>query len=372
MNSLRFFIVLLSLVSGHAQVTKEGFQIPQADNVLTFPKDHGSHPEYKIEWWYLTGHLYDEANKRFGFQATFFRLGQRPRRDQDAAKAAFGSDQIYMAHMAVVDVSNKRYHHEERLNRGGWDAHAKVGDLDLRNGNWTLKRQPDDSIALSGSIRADVSVQLRLTPSKPLVRFGEDGLSRKSADAAASSYYLTFPRLKAQGALRIDGRDYNVHGQAWMDHEISSGQLARDQIGWDWVSMQLNDGREIMAFILRTETGEADAFSSLTWVTKSGETASKSKDEFAWEYQGHWTSRHSRAVYPIAPLIRTTDPDTGNPISFKLRPVIEDQELIGKLTGISYWEGACDVLDGGGEVIGVAYLELTGYSKGLTDYLGAE
>ena len=369
--ALPIVIIALLIHGAHAQTTKEGFLIPQTNAELTFPRDHGSHPNFKIEWWYLTGHLFNESKARYGFQATFFRLAQRaPKANQEAVN--FGADQLYMAHMAVVDVSSKRYHHEERLNRNGWDASSRSGDLGLRNGNWTLARAEDDSINLSGSIRADAQIDLTLTPTKPLVRFGKDGVSRKSADATASSYYLTFTRLATTGTLRIDGKDHQVHGQAWMDHEISSGQLSRDQIGWDWVSMQLNDGREIMAFILRTATGEPDPFSCLTWITQEGDTIHVPQDGFTWDYQGDWTSPTSKATYPIAPIIRVSDPNTGKAVTYTLRPVMKEQELIGRLTGIAYWEGACDVLNAKGDAIGQAYLELTGYAQGLANYLGAD
>lgn len=346
--------------------TADGFRIPQAGGELAFPAVHGSHPDHRIEWWYLTGHLF-AGGRRFGMQATFFRLAQRPVLDD--ADAAFGDSQLYLAHFAVTDVAGGRFLHEERLNRQGWDAGARVGDLELWNGNWSLKRlsglgslEDGGSMRLMGGVRSEAAVDLVLETAKPAVRFGRDGVSRKGDEPAAVSLYVTFPRLKARGLLRIDGRDLEVTGSLWMDHEVSSSQLGREQVGWDWVSVQFDDGRELMAYVLRKPDGSPDQHSTLAWIETDGRVTHRYAGEFEWEPGGIWESPETGGRYPIRPRFGSIDPTSGKERRFFLRPVMEAQEMTGGLGGVAYWEGACDVLDEAGGEVGRAYLELTGYT----------
>lgn len=344
----------------------EPWSIPNTRHELQFPRDHGSHPDFRIEWWYLTGHLFS-GERRFGFEATFFRLGQKMAVPEDA-NPQFGNSQFYLAHMALTDQENGRFYQEERLNRDGWDAGAKVGDLDVWNGNWSLARE-GDSMVLKGSIRSDIAFTLRLTPKKRHVLFGENGISQKGANISAASYYITFPRLEATGTLSVSGEERKVTGEAWMDHEISSSQLDRNQVGWDWVSIQFFDGREIMGYILRNEDGTVSRFSRLVWIEKNGELTHYQPEQYQWIPGGNWKSEKTGAVYPISPTVKTTDPETGDEVVFTVRPIQENQEILGELGGVSYWEGACDVLDGKGKEVGRAYLELTGYSGDLGEKL---
>lgn len=349
-----------------AERTADGFRIPQAGAPLRFPEIHGSHPDHRIEWWYLTGHLF-AGSRRFGMQATFFRLARRPALDDP--EAAFGDSQLYLAHFAVTDGAAGRFRHEERLNRQGWDAGARVGDLDLWNGNWSLRRlsglgsrEDQGEMRLIGGVRSEAAVDLVLEPVKPAVRFGADGVSRKGEEPEAVSLYVTFPRLAARGALRIGGRDLEVRGELWMDHEISSSQLGRDQVGWDWVSAQLFDGRELMAYVLRKPDGSPDRHSTLAWIDEAGRVTHRGGGGFAWEPGGLWESGETGGRYPIRPRFATIDPLTGRERRFALRPVMEAQEMTGGIGGVAYWEGACDVLDETDQEVGRAYLELTGYT----------
>ena len=368
---LRILLPLIALqaVAGEADRTAEGYRLPVPNHTFTFPRDHGSHPEFKIEWWYITGHLQAEGrDSDFGFQATFFRYALAPGNTEDTA-ASFGTNQLYMAHMAVVDPANKRFLHEERLNREGWDASAGIDDLDLRNGNWSLVRQPDGSMKLKGSVRGQASFELVLAPEKPLVVFGKDGLSRKGAERSAASWYLTFPRIKTTGTLRLDGRALPVRGEAWMDHEISSSQLAEDQDGWDWASLRMDDGREIMVYILRKEDGSPDPHSTLAWVDRDGTLTHQGPDVFSWTARKTWTSRETGGTYPIDIDLRTVDPSTGKEVTFRLHPLMDAQEMVGHLGGVSYWEGACEILDPEGKRIGQSYVELTGYAGSAREAL---
>ena len=222
-------------------------------------------------------------------------------------------------------------------------------------------------MSLQGSIRGEAAFSIELTPTKPLVVFGENGVSRKGASPTASSHYLTFSRLAVAGELTLAGRTQAVRGQAWMDHEISSSQLDADQAGWDWASLQLNDGREIMAYRLREMDGSTDPFSQLAWVDAQGGVTNRNSTQFTWTTVRTWKSPATGGVYPVQVKLATIDPISGKPVSFTLEPIILPQELSGALGGVPYWEGACHVLDEQGAKVGSAYLELTGYVGSLAD-----
>ena len=352
--------LVASLIGGRSRAGE--WSVPRAGHLLEFPRDHGSHPDFKIEWWYLTGHLF-AGERRFGFQATFFRLGQEP--VDVAAGEDFGTSQIYLAHMGLSDPATGAFLHEERLNRGGWDAGAKVGDLDVHNSNWRLRRTAT-GMSLEGSIRADAAISLQLTPQKNHVVFGEDGISRKGPEGTAASYYITYPRLAAGGTVTIAGETLDVKGEAWMDHEISSSQLDRNQIGWDWTCIQLFDGREIMGYVLRTDEGSPSDYSKLVWIAGDGTLTHVPYPDYEWRHGGSWKSPATGATYPISPLLVTTDPGSGESRQFRLVPLMEAQEMSGGAGGVSYWEGACDVRDEiTGKIVGRAYLEMTGYADDI-------
>jgi predicted secreted hydrolase len=333
--------------------TSDGFAVPQPGHVFAFPRDHGSHPEFKIEWWYLTGHLFAADGRRFGYQATFFR-----------SAAPDKTTHLHLAHMALINVATGRFYHQERLNREGWDAGSSTNTLDLHNGPWSLRFTDEtaERMELRGGIRAEAGFNFTLTPAKPLVIFGENGVSRKGAAPTAASYYLTFPRLRTEGTLTLGTETFTIAGESWMDHEISSSQLDKNQVGWDWVSVHFKDGRELMFYRLRLRDGLSDPASSLTWVDAAGRTQ---KSDFKWDVIDRWTSPTTGAVYPIRVRLTTTDPSTGKLIALILDPLAKNQELTGNLGGIPYWEGACRVLDADGRELGNAYMELTGYAKDL-------
>lgn len=323
-----------------------------------FPRDHGSHPEFRTEWWYVTGHLDSAGGQRFGFQATFFRQAQR---NGDAV------EHLHLAHAALLDAKTGAFIHEEKLNRNGWDAGAAVMGLDVRNSQWSLRMMPDsEQMKLVFTVKADALIELDLTPSQSHVIFGKDGVSRKGASPDAASHYITFPRLKAKGSVRVGADRHEVTGEAWMDHEFSSSQLDEGQVGWDWAAIQLHDGRSIMVYRMRREDGSTDAASTLVIVGKDGTLDQRSRDDFEWEPRGQWMSPRTQASYPIRARISSRGE------TFELRPLALDQEQGGSLTGLPYWEGACDVFNADGKVIGRAFLELAGYAGDLRRHLRGE
>jgi predicted secreted hydrolase len=350
-----------------ALFTEDGFKVPQPGNAFAFPKDHGSHPEFKVEWWYFTGHLWGPKNERYGFQFTFFRRAGTPVSDsKEPISERFQTREIHLLHLALLDVNSGKFIHSERMARAGWETESRVGNFDVRFGDTRAQMDDTDAqtISLSARIRNEASFNLKLRPKKPLVIFGENGISRKGDSPTAASWYLTYPRLEAAGTIVQGGVETPVKGQVWMDHEISSSQLTPDQSGWDWAGIQLDDGREIMSYRLRRKDGTTDPASSLVWVEKSGELTHKNAKEFQWEQGGKWKSPHSGAAYPLPAIIKTTDPASGKELTLRLEPLLLDQELKSQLTGIPYWEGACQVIQDG-KPVGSAYLELTGYAGSL-------
>ena len=351
--------------------TADGFAIPQPGRQFTFPRDHGSHPEFAIEWWYITGHLTGTDQSAFGFQATFFRRAvMPPGTTNEVISSTFGNDQIYLAHMALVDKTSGTFRWQEKLNRAGWDAAASTNTMDVRNGNWSLRLLPAvaatyEDFKLQATIGTDIAFQFNLTPKKPLVIFGTNGVSRKAADPAAASHYLTFPRLNVTGQLTAAGTNRTVTGEAWMDHEFSSSQLGAGEVGWDWLSVQLFDGRELMTYRMRRSDGTTDPFSTVAWIDAQGRVAQTGMEQFKWTVLQTWHSPKSGAEYPSLVQFTALNPTTGQTETFIIEPFVADQELPGKAGSVGYWEGACRVRDASRREIGRAYLELTGYNESL-------
>ena len=339
----------------HAQTTADGFAIPQAGRVFVFPRDHGSHPEFRTEWWYVTGHLDAQNGQRFGFQVTFFRQARR----EDGQTL-----HLHLAHAALLDVQTGRFVHDERLNREGWDATSSEKTLAVRNGNWSLKLdEATQRMHTAATMKGEVLLQLEMEAVKQLVVFGKDGVSLKGATAEAASHYLTWPRLKTTGTVKIGANEHAVSGEAWMDHEFSSSQLEDGQVGWDWAALQLKDGREIMVYRMRRKDGSLDPASTLSVVERDGKVRQLSSDAFAWEVMEKWKSPRNGAEYPIRVRVRFEGE------SFELRPLAEDQEQDGGITRLPYWEGACDVINSRGQFAGRAFLELAGYAGDLARHL---
>ncbi len=354
-----------------AERTADGFLVPQPGHTFEFPRDHGSHPGFKVEWWYVTGHLFEVGTKeRFGFQATFFRRAGAPPGKEVKKSGAFRSDQLYLFHAALLEVRTGKFIHAERLSRAGWDASSAEDTLDVQHHGNRLFLDPaqPETFHLDTRIRNEARLQLTLRPRKPLVVFGEDGVSRKGDSPEAASWYLTFPRLAAEGQLRLDGKTFNIGGEAWMDHEISSSQLTQEQTGWDWAGIQFDDGREIMVYRLRRKDGSSDPASALFWVDAAGKTVRFGSDAFRWEGAAQWRSPRSGASYPLPVRLSVPDPATGQNTEFFLEPLGADQELGDSGSGIPYWEGACRV-KANGKVVGSAYVELTGYAGSLNRVL---
>ena len=321
---------------------------------LVFPRDFGSHPDFRTEWWYVTGYV-KSGEREFGFQVTFF----RSRVDATQGMASkFAAKQLIFAHGAVTDVQNKKLLHDQRIAREGFDiARAELPDTDVQIKDWSLKR---DKLGYKAQLVGNgFKLALNLTPTQTVLLQGEDGLSRKGPEEKNASYYYSEPHLETQGSLTLNGAALPVRGTAWLDHEWSQELLPPEVVGWDWIGMNLFDGSAVTAFQLRDASGRAHwAGGSLRM--KAGQFFPFTPGGVKFSRQRTWKSPVSQATYPVEWIIRT-------PADFyKVKAVINNQELDSRAsTGAIYWEGLADLFDSNERHIGRGYLEMTGYAKAL-------
>jgi predicted secreted hydrolase len=320
----------------------------------SFPRDFGSHPEFRTEWWYVTGHAKSGA-REFGFQVTFF----RSRVDvTQGMKSQFAAKQLIFAHGAVTDVQGKKLLHDQRIAREGFDiARASTADTDVQIKDWSLKRTANGYIALlSGN---GFKISLTLKPTQPVMLQGIDGLSQKGPEDKNASYYYTEPQLQTEGLISIGGIDMPVRGTAWVDHEWSQELLHPDVVGWDWVGMNLFDGGALTAFQLRDANGRS-FWGGGSLRAPDGRFFAFTPNAAKFSPQRTWKSPISQATYPVEWILRM-------PTEFyTVKAVINNQELDSRAsTGAIYWEGLSDLFDGGGRHIGRGYLEMTGYANAL-------
>jgi predicted secreted hydrolase len=352
-----------------------GFASANAPYAFVFPRDHGAHPAYKSEWWYYTGHLRAKDGRRFGYELTVFRAGLAPGEGAvGPGQSRWRGHQVYPAHFALTDEAGKRFFHVERFARAALgQGSASEDGLDLHVADWSISGSALANRALErmalhaaeGSGRERTAIDLVQIPLKPPAIHGHDGVSRKAACATCASHYYSYTRLKTSGTLTYGGERLAVEGLSWMDHEFGSDELQRDQVGWDWFSIQLDDGRELMLYLLRRKDGGVTPESSGSVIERDGRVRYVPLEAFTAEPTGTWTSPHTNGRYPSGWRVRLP----GERIDLVLVPTLLDQELAGtNAGGISYWEGAVDVRDGADpqRTVGVGYVELTGYAGAIS------
>ena len=336
------------------------FRIAQPGYDFQFPRDHGSHPAYRTEWWYFTGHLRTEGGRRYGFEVTFFRVGV----DVGVGPKATEWDlqHVMPAHFAITDVDGKSFRFYEKLNRASkFTADAAVGKLDTFNEGWRATTNPDGSWRLVAAEGKD-ALDLRLRARKPPAVHGENGISVKAEGTGFASHYYSMTRLEATGTIAVDGQNERASGQAWMDHEFGSSALREHQQGWDWFSIQLDNESELMLYVIRRKDGTPDVTSSGSLIASDGRVIHIRRDQMRITPLARWTSKKSGATYPVSWRVELPRFN----IALTLRPLLREQELITHgSTGVTYWEGAVDVTGSfsGVGVRGVGYVEMTGYDK---------
>lgn len=325
---------------------------------LQFPRDHANHPEYRIEWWYYTGNLADSGSRRFGFQLTFFRAGLRNRPENPSRWAV---RDLFMAHLALSDLETGVFRFAERLNRAGpgW-AGASTETYRVWNESWEAALDSDGRHRLRARDQ-DFGIDLELEPGRKPLLHGQSGLSRKGAQEGNASHHYSLTRMPTRGRIRIDGREFEVGGLSWMDHEFGTNFLGPEQIGWDWFALQLDSGQDLMLFQVRRSDSKLDPHSGGTLLEASGQSRGLGRSDFTMEPVKTWQSPHSGARYPIQ--WRLSFP--GQRLSLTVTAAQQDQELrTPRSTQVTYWEGAVVVTGtrGADPVAGRGYLEMTGYA----------
>jgi predicted secreted hydrolase len=350
----------------------------ESPRLFKFPLDQGQHPDYQTEWWYYTGNLTTSSGRHFGYQLTFFRRALVPASALPQRASDWASGQVYMAHFAVSDIGADRFQAFERLSRGAAGLSGAVpGPQDASKpfrvwlDDWQVQEASVASIACPETAeglcsytltagQGDISLELTLSDTRGPVLQGDQGYSQKGAGQGQASYYYSLTRLQTNGAVTVGGERLDVSGWSWMDHEWSTSALSKEQVGWDWFSIQLNSGIDLMVFQIRRADGSVDPFSSGLLVFPDGHTQRLDRDAFAIQVGRRWKSPHSGAVYPAQ--WRVSIPAAG--IDLQISPHMADQELN---VSYAYWEGAVSVqgVVNGSPIVGNGDVELTGYSHSL-------
>lgn len=353
------FVLFLTMASNEWKVA-----VP--DYPWAFPRDHWAHDGYRTEWWYFTGHLEaEDASRRFGYQFTFFRIGVLT--DPPDLDSEWVSTSVIMGHAAVTDLVSGEHVFAEVFYREmpllasfnaypeariGWSrGPAGTGDL------WTLDWNGNGFDIAARDARQGMGFRLETKASKPVVFHGPNGFSRKSDEPGAASQYYSFTRLVTSGEVEFEGERIRVNGESWMDKELSSSHLAENQVGWDWFSLQLDDGRELMLYLMREAGGPVD-YAAGTLIGTEGEALHLRMDDFDVDVLEHWTSPETGARYPSRWRVRLPAAE----LELEVQSLAADQENRSRLPGgVYYWEGAVVV---SGTETGRGFVELAGYGDG--------
>ncbi len=350
-----------SLIAALSDPQVEGFALATEPNNIEFPRDLGAHNDYQTEWWYYTGNLATEEGREFGFQFTIFRRALEPADNEqsDIEQSDWRTKQIYLVHFTVSDIAEEQFYHSERYARGGAGlAGAQAEPYRVFVEDWFVEEVDDGDVMLSAET-PQYALNLNLTQTLPPILHGKGGLSAKSLEAGNASYYYSFVQQIAEGTVRIDDETFNVTGKAWKDHEYSTSVLTEGALGWDWFSLQFDDGSALMLFQIRKVGGEIEPASSGTFVYPNGETEAINREDWQLSVDSRWESRETSASYPTAWTLNI--PKLGLELTGAAK--MENQELV--LTAGSYWEGAVDFtgMREGKNVSTEGYVEMTGYAE---------
>ena len=330
--------------------------VVRPDLQLAFPRDHGSHPDYRTEWWYATGWISTAAGETLGFQVTFFRT--RPDGVDAGNPSAFTPSQVVIAHAALSDRRRGRLWKAQRVARAGFGlVEAREGDTHARLDGWRLERR--SGVYETRVAAEEFGFELTLRPTQPPMPNGRDGYSQKGPRPESASGYYSVPNLRVVGSIVRQGRREAVTGDAWLDHEWSSAYLDEEAVGWDWIGINLTDAGALMAFRIRGRDG------STHWAGGTLRRPDGTREDFGpgdvtFEPGRRWRSPRTGIEYPVEFVVRV------GALRLTLEPLMDDQESDTRnSTGAVYWEGAVEAKTEDRGLIGRGYLELTGYGAPL-------
>jgi len=348
-------LALLLVANAMPSVADTEFPAVVPDYSIELPRDEGSHPQFRTEWWYLTGWLESESGEAFGFQVTFFR--NRPGVDEDNP-SRFVARQVLFAHAAVSDQRQGALMRGEKSARAGFGlAEAAEGSLAVKIDNWSLRQEGGRYFAVAST--SEFALQLECDRTQPPLLNGKNGFSQKGPQPQFASYYYSLPQLRTSGRIAIGGREHRVQGVAWFDHEWSSSMFDEHARGWDWIGLNLDDGGALMVQRIRDAAGQ-QYWGAATLREPGLPDRAHAPDEIAWSELRRWRSSRTGVTYPVEWKI------TVGGRTILLRPLLDDQENDARAsTGTLYWEGAVRAFDERGVAIGRGYLELTGYGERL-------
>ncbi|MCB1758623.1 MAG: carotenoid 1,2-hydratase [Gammaproteobacteria bacterium] len=330
----------------------EGFLRADRPRAFSFPEDHGPHDGYRSEWWYLTGNLRDRSGRRFGYQFTAFRIALLPQPTPQRG-SAWSASHIWMAHLALTDVAGERHHHDERFAREALGlAGAQAEPLRVWVEDWQLSQSAFERPWQLRAASDRFTIELQLAPAHPPRLQGEAGLSRKGRDPGNASYYYSITRLASAGRVRIGDDEFLVDGDSWLDREWSTSALDPDQAGWDWFSLQLDDGSDLMFYRLRDRGGNASPQSAGNLFLADGRRIALRREDVTLTPRRWWRSDDGRS-YPVAWTLTLNGPAR----RFEIEALMDAQLMA---LSVRYWEGAIEVREAGDRV-GHGYLEMTGY-----------
>ena len=330
-----------------------------------FPQDFGPHPQYQTEWWYYTGNLSTPENRPFGFQLTFFRQALTPVPALPAEASPWRTPQLYSAHFTVSDIQADRFYQFERFSRGAVGlAGAQADPYGVWLQDWSATTE-GDRVRLRGKAEG-VAIDLRLTPTQPILQ-GNQGLSQKGPEPGNASYYYSQVQQATQGTVALDQQRFTVQGVTWMDHEYSTSSLSPGTVGWDWFSLQDREGSALMLYSLRRGDGSSEPQSAGTFVAATGQQQALHREEWRLEVLETWTSPSTGAQYPSHWRLQVPKLD----LEMDIVPQMANQELETALT--AYWEGAVRYQGTQGDraLQGQGYVELTGYATAMTRLLAS-
>lgn len=334
-----------------------GFARALRPRPFVFPADYGPHPDFRNEWWYLTGNLTSRRGRRFGYELTIFRIALKPGRAHSSSR--WRKNQVYMAHFALTDVRGRSFHAFERISRPVMGmAGAEASPLHVWVDTWSMRSAGASEFPLRVQAATHgIGIDLLVEKGKPVVAEGDGGLSRKSAKPGNASYYYSLTRMPTRGRIVINGRRFKVSGDSWLDREWSTSALGSGQIGWDWFALQLSDNSELMYYRLRRRDGSISPFSAGTLIAPDGSTRHLKAADVSIKVLAHWRSPRG-GRYPSRWRVRVPSAR----LTLDVKPALADQELN---LNVRYWEGAVSVSGSRAErpVTGRGYVELTGYAR---------